>query len=170
MLCGIGLGSNIEDRLRHIREGFRRVSALHESDAPIRVSSVYETSPVDCEPGTMPYLNAAMEINYIGEPVVLMGRLLELEKAMGRPSKRLRNAPRIIDLDILYMDNLVLNTPELVIPHPRLHQRRFVLAPLAEISPDLILRGQTSSVRTLLARLDDPGEVTRLEVSLFDCG
>jgi 2-amino-4-hydroxy-6-hydroxymethyldihydropteridine diphosphokinase len=118
----------------------------------------------------MPYLNAAMEINYIGEPVVLMGRLLELEKAMGRPSKRLRNAPRIIDLDILYMDNLVLNTPELVIPHSRLYQRRFVLAPLAEISPDLILRGQTSSVRTLLAQLDDPSEVTRLEVSLFDCG
>jgi 2-amino-4-hydroxy-6-hydroxymethyldihydropteridine diphosphokinase len=170
MLCGIGLGSNIEDRLAHIREGCKWVSALHESSAPIRVSSVYETSPVDCEPGTMPYLNAVMEINFTGQPVALMDRLLKIEKAMGRPSKRPKNAPRIIDLDVLYMDNLVLNNPEIVIPHPRLRWRRFVLTPLAEISPDLILPGQARSVRTLLAELDDPDEVTRLDVSLFNGG
>jgi len=118
----------------------------------------------------MPYLNAVMEINFTGQPVALMDRLLKIEKAMGRPSKRPKNAPRIIDLDVLYMDNLVLNNPEIVIPHPRLRWRRFVLTPLAEISPDLILPGQARSVRTLLAELDDPGEVTRLDVSLFNGG
>jgi 2-amino-4-hydroxy-6-hydroxymethyldihydropteridine diphosphokinase len=170
MLCGIGLGSNIEDRLAHLRKGCKWVSALHESGAPMRVSSVYETSPVDCEPGTMPYLNAVMEINFTGQPFALTVGLQEIEKAMGRPSKRPKNAPRIIDLDVLYMDNLVLNNPEIILPHPRLGRRRFVLVPLAEISPDLILPGHGRSVRTLLAELDDPGEVTRLDVSLFDCG
>lgn len=170
MLFGIGLGSNIEDRLAYLREGCKRVSALHESGAPIRVSSIYETSPVDCEPGTMPYLNAVMEINFAGSPVALMNRLLMIEKAMDRPSKRPRNAPRIIDLDVLYADNLVLNNLEIVIPHPRLHRRRFVLAPLAEISPELILPGQPRSVRALLAELDDPGKVTRLDVQLLNCG
>ena len=68
---------------------------------------------------------------------------------------------------MLYAGNLVLNNPEIIIPHPRLRQRRFVLAPLAEISPDLLLPGQIHSVRRLLAELDDPGQVARLDVPLF---
>ena len=168
MRCGIALGSNIENRLANLREGGKRVCSLHESGPRIRVSSIYETTPVDCEPGTMPYFNAVMEINFTGPPVALLDRLLEIEQAMGRPSKRPRNSPRIIDLDVLYAGNLVLNNPEIIIPHPRLHQRRFVLAPLAEIATDLVLPGQVRAVGSLLAELDEPGQVTRFGVPLFD--
>jgi 2-amino-4-hydroxy-6-hydroxymethyldihydropteridine diphosphokinase len=168
MRCGIALGSNIEDRLANLREGCIRVLTLHEAGPQAKASSVYETAPVDCEPGTRPYLNATMEINFTGPPVDLLDRLLETEKAMGRPSKRPRNSPRTIDLDVLYAGNLVLNNPEIIIPHPRLRQRRFVLTPLAEISPELVLPGQMLSIRALLAGLDDPSQVTRLDAPLFD--
>ncbi len=168
MRCGIALGSNIENRLANLRDGGQRACLLHESGPAIRVSSIYETTPVACEPGTMPYLNAVLEINFTGPPVALLDRLLEIEKSMGRPSKRPRNSPRTIDLDILYAGNLVLNNPEIIIPHPRLRQRRFVLAPLAEIAVDLVLPGQMHSVGRLLAELDDPGEVSRLGVPLFE--
>jgi 2-amino-4-hydroxy-6-hydroxymethyldihydropteridine diphosphokinase len=167
MRCGIALGSNIGDRLANLREGCRRAHLLHEL-GPSGVSPIYETTPVDCEPGTMPYLNAVIEINFTGPPVALLDRLLEIEKAMGRPSKRPKNSPRIIDLDALYAGNVVLNSPEIIIPHPRLYQRRFVLTPLADIAPDLVLPGQTRTVRRLLAELDDPGQVTRLGIPLFD--
>jgi 2-amino-4-hydroxy-6-hydroxymethyldihydropteridine diphosphokinase len=116
----------------------------------------------------MPYLNAVLEINFTGPPVALLDLLLEIEKSMGRPSKRPRNSPRTIDLDVLYSGNLVLNNPEIIIPHPRLHQRRFVLTPLAEISPDLVLPGQMCSVRNLLAELEDSGEVSRLDFPLSE--
>jgi 2-amino-4-hydroxy-6-hydroxymethyldihydropteridine diphosphokinase len=168
MRCGIALGSNIENRLMNLREGCQRVRALHESGAPVRASSIYETDPVACEPGTMPFLNAVLEINFTGPPVALLDRLLEIEKSMGRPSKRPRNSPRIIDLDVLYAGNLLLNNPEIIIPHPRLHQRRFVLTPLAEIAPELVLPGQMDSVRNLLTKLDDSGQVTRLDFPLSE--
>lgn len=166
MRCGIALGSNIEDRLENLRDGCRRASALHEPGPPIRASSIYETSPVDCEPGTACYLNAVMEINFTGPPVALLDRLLEIEIAMGRVSKRPRNSPRTIDLDILYAGNLVLNNSEIIIPHPRIHLRRFVLVPLTEISPDLVLPGYQRAVKSLLAQLNEGGEVTRLAVRL----
>jgi 2-amino-4-hydroxy-6-hydroxymethyldihydropteridine diphosphokinase len=166
MRCGIALGSNIENRLANLREGCKRACALHEPGAPIRVSSIYETAPVGCAPGTMPYLNAVLEINFTGPPVALLNGLLEIEKSMGRPSKRPRNSPRTIDLDVLYAGNLDLNNSDIIIPHPRLYQRRFVLTPLAEISPDLVLPGQMRSVRQLLAELDDTSEVSRLDFPL----
>ena len=168
MRCGIALGSNIENRLSNLREGCRRACSLHEPGLPVAASSIYETTPVECEPGTTPYLNAVIEINFTGPPVALLDRLLEVEESMGWPSKRPRNSPRIIDLDVLYAGNLVLNNHEIIIPHPRIRQRRFVLTPLAEISPDLVLPGQVHSVRKLLAELDDPGQVTRLGVRLSD--
>jgi 2-amino-4-hydroxy-6-hydroxymethyldihydropteridine diphosphokinase len=167
MRCGIALGSNIENRLANLREGCKRACSLHESGPPIRVSSIYETTPVDCEPGTMPFLNAVMEINFNEPPIALLDRLLEIENSMGRPSKRSRNSPRVIDLDILYTGSLMLNNPEIIIPHPRLCLRRFVLTPLAEIASDLVLPGQIRSVRNLLAELDDQCHVTQLEVPLI---
>jgi 2-amino-4-hydroxy-6-hydroxymethyldihydropteridine diphosphokinase len=166
MRCGIALGSNLGDRLANLRDAFRRTCALNDTGPNILFSSIYETSPIDCEPGAAPYLNAVIELNFAGPPVALLDQLLAIEKQMGRPSKRPRNAPRRIDLDVLYVGNRVLNNPEIIIPHPRLSQRRFVLLPLSEIAPDLILAGQTATVRTLLKELQDPGEVTRIDERL----
>ena len=109
-----------------------------------------------------------MEINFSGPPVALLDQLLRIEREMGRPSKKPRNSPRRIDLDVLYVGNLVLNNSEIIIPHPRLGQRRFVLTPLAEIAPELILPGHSRSVGALLADLADPGEVTRLHHPLLN--
>ena len=117
MRCGIALGLNIENRLANIREGGKRACSPHEPGPPIRVS-IYETAPVDCEPGAMPYLNAVMKINFTGPPVALLDRLLEIERAR-LDVQEAEKLPRIIDSDVPYAGNLVLNNPEIIIPHPR---------------------------------------------------
>jgi 2-amino-4-hydroxy-6-hydroxymethyldihydropteridine diphosphokinase len=168
MRTGIGLGSNVGDRLAYLREGFHRIRSLHTAAEPPLVSSIFETSPIDCAPGTNAYLNATVEIQFDRPPIVLLDALLRIEREMGRPSKRPRNAPRMIDLDVLYVGNLILNNSEIIIPHPRLPQRRFVLAPLSEIAPDLIVPGQTKTIRALLEDLTDTERVVRTESELED--
>jgi len=150
MRAGIALGSNLGDRMENLRHAR---AALTAAFGPAVCSNVYETEPVDCEADSGPYLNAVAEIEYEGQPVLLLDRLQAIEKEMGRPSKRPRNAPRTIDLDILYVGNLTLGNEEIMIPHPRLHLRRFVLEPLCEIRPELVLPGQQHSVSRLLAQL-----------------
>lgn len=167
MRSGIALGSNIGDRLANLRTAYREVAILSSDPGKIRCSSIYETSPVDSPPGVAPYLNAVIEIEYGRPAIALLDSLLELERALGRPSKRPRNAPRIIDLDLLYVGNLTLNSPEIVIPHPRITQRRFVLEPLTDIAPELVLPGQIASIRDLLMRLKTEEEVTKLPEELF---
>lgn len=166
MRAGIALGSNIGDRLVNLRGAYRDVANLSSDPALIRCSSIYETSPVDSPPGVASYLNAVMEIEYEKPAIALLDSLLKIERGFGRPSKRPRNAPRIIDLDLLYAGNLTLNSPEIVIPHPRISHRRFVLEPLADIAPELVLPGQTISIRDLLMRLKTEEEVTRLPEEL----
>jgi 2-amino-4-hydroxy-6-hydroxymethyldihydropteridine diphosphokinase len=168
MRTGIGLGSNVGDRLAYLREGYRRIKSLHIGSEPPLVSSIFETSPIECTPGTNPYLNAAVEIRFNRPPIALLDALLGIEREMGRPSKRPRNAPRTIDLDVLYVGNLILNNPEIIIPHPRLPQRRFVLTPLSEIAPELVLPGQTKTIRALLENLRDDERVVRIEAFLED--
>ncbi len=145
--------------MAHLREARSAVEMLHGCGA-VLCSPVYETEPVDCEPGTATYLNTVVEIEYDGQPVVLLAALQKIEAQLGRPSKRPRNAPRTMDLDILYMGNLTLSNEVIVIPHPRLHLRRFVLEPLAAIRPDLILPGQEASVSQLCAQLAPEPVVT----------
>ncbi|MEI8340931.1 MAG: 2-amino-4-hydroxy-6-hydroxymethyldihydropteridine diphosphokinase [Verrucomicrobiota bacterium] len=150
MFTGIALGSNVGDRLQHLREARDAIAANH---GVIHCSRVYETEPVGCEPGSAAYLNAVIEIVYPGDPILLLGELQTIESRLGRPSRHPRNAPRTIDLDILYAGNLILQNEVIAIPHPRLHERRFVLAPLCDIRPDLILPGQQETANTLLASL-----------------
>ena len=166
MRAGIALGANLGDRLAHLRAALLTLRALFETAGPLTLSRIYETEPVASDPDAGSYLNAVVEIEYDGQPIALLDALQEIEARMGRPSKRPRNAPRTIDLDILYVGNLILANDEVVIPHPRLHQRRFVLTPLADIRPDLILPGQQLSVAELLSRLTDPAAVALFPNSL----
>lgn len=160
MRAGIALGSNLGDRLAHLRRARSLVLDLPGVSAPVVNSRVYETEPVGSGPDAGAYLNAVIEVEYYGQPITLLDGLQQIEAELGRPSKRPRNASRTIDLDILYAGNLVLSNEEVVIPHPRLHQRRFVLTPLADIRPDLVLPGQQQSVAELLAALQDPAAVS----------
>ncbi len=159
MRAGLALGSNLGDRLEQLTRAREWVLALPGVAGPVYSSRVYETEPVGSGPEAGAYLNAALEVEYEGQPITLLDGLQRIEAAFGRPSKRPRNAPRTLDLDILYAGNLVLSNAEVIIPHPRLHLRRFVLTPLADIRPDLLLPGQQRTVAELLAGLADPARV-----------
>lgn len=153
--CGLSLGSNMGDRLLHLRTAAKAVALLADFSQPVLKSSVYETEPVGCAPGTASFFNAVMEIGFFGDPELLLQRLRAVESALGRPAERAKNDPRPIDLDILYADALVIHSESLELPHPRLAERRFVLQPLAEIRPDLRLPGHQHSIRSLLSNLPD---------------
>lgn len=159
MRTGIAFGSNLGDRLEHLRQARAALAGLSSVTGPFHFSRVYETEPIDTEPGTQPFLNAVGEVEYEGHPLALLDALQEIEARFGRPSKRPRNAPRPIDLDVLYVGNLVLRNEEIVIPHPRLHMRRFVLQPLSEIRPELLLPGQEEPISHLLTALSDHSAV-----------
>ena len=159
MRAGIALGSNVGDRLANLRAGRDAVLGLADVAAPILTSRVYETEPVDTDPRSGRFLNAVMEVEIAGQPGVLLGGLREIEASLGRPSRHPRNAPRTLDLDILYLGDLVIAGENLTVPHPRLHLRRFVLAPLNDIRPELRLPSLNASVADLLAGLDDTADV-----------
>jgi 2-amino-4-hydroxy-6-hydroxymethyldihydropteridine diphosphokinase len=153
MKAGIALGSNLGDRAAHLAAAKRFLSSLHAGPGAPLCSVLYETEPVDCSPGTAAFLNAVVEIESPLEPLALLARLREFETQQGRALDRGRNAPRPLDLDLLYVGNTRMDTPALVLPHPRMTARRFVLQPLAEIRPDLVLPGQDLTVGQLLAAL-----------------
>ena len=155
MRTAIALGSNLGDRLDNLRVARQQISDLTDIQLPVLASAIYETDPVDCEPGAPKFLNAVVEFGYNGDPLQLLKKLKSLEKALGRPREHARNVSRKIDIDLLYIGDMKINDGELELPHPRMHLRRFVLQPLADIRPDLILPGQTKTVRDLLAQLID---------------
>ncbi|MBI4025509.1 MAG: 2-amino-4-hydroxy-6-hydroxymethyldihydropteridine diphosphokinase [Verrucomicrobia bacterium] len=156
---GIGLGSNQGDRLDHLRSALLWIEK--QSDGPVKCSGVYETDPVGCAPDTPAFLNAVCEIVSDRDPVDLLRRMREFERQRGRPATYARNAPRPLDLDLLYAGDLILQTPELILPHPRMLERRFVLQPLCDIRPDLTLPGQTRTVAQWLVSLKDDTMVRR---------
>lgn len=169
MRGGIALGSNVGDRLTNLRRAFRALRQMHAGAAKdVLFSSVYETTPVDSAPGTACYLNAVVEIETDLLPMPLLRRLQQIERKMGRPSERPRNAPRTIDLDVLYLGNLVLNDPAITLPHPRFAQRGFVLVPLAEIVPDLVLPGQSKPVAQLLRVMQSSETICKLSEALHE--
>lgn len=132
------------------------------STTPLLRSSFYETAPVNCPPGSGNFLNAVVAIvPQPGEtPESLLAKLQSLEKESGRRPKIVLNEPRPLDLDLIAFKNETRATPALTLPHPRAHLRKFVLIPLAEIAPDLVLPGQTRPVLELLRDLTS-GEVVR---------
>jgi 2-amino-4-hydroxy-6-hydroxymethyldihydropteridine diphosphokinase len=160
MKIGIALGSNIGDRLENLRAARKAVTHL-AGDRSLLQSAVYETEAVGCEPGAGKFLNAVIEIEHDGDPTALLEELIRIEQSLGRKRDHARNTSRKIDIDILYADELNVKNEQLELPHPRLHLRKFVLRPLADIRPDLVLPNQTMTVRELLAQLKDSGTVIR---------
>ncbi len=157
MKAVVALGSNLGDRLATLQAACRELEVF--SSKPLRKSTVYETSPVDCPPGSPKFLNAVVELDVDEHtsPLALLRKLQGIETKLGRKPKKIHNEPRPVDLDLIYCGALRVDTPELVVPHPRAHLRRFVLQPLADLSPDLILPGQTRTVAELTRELgDDP--------------
>lgn len=155
----IALGSNLGDRRRILREAIEKLAPLSVS-APV-VSSFWRTAPVDCPPGSPDFLNAVVRIEppATTTPETLLEALLVLEREFGRQPKKVLNEARPLDLDLIAFGETRMETPALTLPHPRAHQRAFVLAPLAEIEPGLILPGQTETVAALWRKFQVRGEV-----------
>lgn len=167
MKAGVALGSNLGDRLQNLRAARAALLKLPGVTSLLLSSPIYETAPIDCEPGATSFFNATVEFDYEGEPIELWRALKQIEGKLGRPGQHERNVSRSIDLDLLYFGGLKMDRPELQLPHPRMHDRRFVLQPLANIRPDLILPNQNKTVRELLASLDQSDKVERI-VSAWD--
>jgi 2-amino-4-hydroxy-6-hydroxymethyldihydropteridine diphosphokinase len=152
---GIALGSNLGNRTAELNAGISFLRSL-SVDGRITEAPRLETTPVDCPPGSPPFLNSVAEIRVdtgVLPPPGLLSKLQAFERERGRPDERAPNAPRPLDLDIIYYACLVINEPGLVIPHPRARARRFVLEPLSHLRPDLVLPGQTKTIAELLTEL-----------------
>lgn len=166
MRAGVALGSNLGNRLDNLRAARRAIVGLAGAGPPVLSSPIYQTDPVDCEPGAQTFLNAVLEFEYEGDPLELLKKLREIEKALGRPLDHARNTSREIDIDLLYFGDAKIDNEQLQLPHPRMNLRTFVLQPLADIRPDLILAGQPKTVRELLAQVADSGKVLRTDWKL----
>jgi 2-amino-4-hydroxy-6-hydroxymethyldihydropteridine diphosphokinase len=156
----IGLGSNLADPLVQVRQALTELESISGTRVTAR-SSLYRTSPVGYleQPD---FINAAASVQTTLKPQALLAALLAIETRHGR-KRATRNAPRTLDLDLLLYGEEVLEQDGLTLPHPRLHERAFVLAPLAEIAPEAMVPGR-GRVQDLLARVDCKG-VSRIDAA-----
>lgn len=158
----IALGSNLGDSVATIHRAFEALEKL--SALPIRRSSLWQTTPVDCPPGAPLFVNAAVALSPLpGEsPESLLIKLQALEKEFGRRAKIVLNEPRPLDLDLIAFGSELRRSATLILPHPRAHLRRFVLQPLSEVAPEFVLPGQSRSIAGLLAELRTDEAITQL--------
>ncbi len=159
----IGFGSNVGNRLDFCDRAVTLLGLLPHSQV-LAVSSLYETEPVDDAgaPGEGWFLNGVVQIETEVTPQSLLTVCREIEKSLGRDPEH-RSGPRTLDLDVLLYGDRVIQEQELVVPHPRLQLRRFVLEPLVEIEPALVHPVLKQSVSQLLARLTDKHQVRKLD-------
>jgi 2-amino-4-hydroxy-6-hydroxymethyldihydropteridine diphosphokinase len=161
VVCAVGLGSNLGDRRGHLDLAVREIAALPNVRL-LRASRWIETDPVGGPPDQGPYLNGALLLETALPPRELLEALQSIERAHGR--RRIggrRNEPRTLDLDLLTYGALAIAEPDLAVPHPRMEEREFVLAPLSEIAPELVLPCSGRSVSEALARLAEAGGARR---------
>jgi 2-amino-4-hydroxy-6-hydroxymethyldihydropteridine diphosphokinase len=168
----VALGSNLGNSRQIVLNAMLRLQNF--SSLPILKSSLWQTTPVNCPPDSPPFVNAVVGlVTRAGEtPESLLQKLLVLEKEFGRRAKKVLNEPRPLDLDLIAFGTETRpaapkrseggNAPKLILPHPRAHLRRFVLQPLGEIAPELILPGQCKTVSQLLAELSSDEVLKRI--------
>jgi 2-amino-4-hydroxy-6-hydroxymethyldihydropteridine diphosphokinase len=150
----VALGANLGNRAANLRAAVAELAGT-DGIKILRVSSVLENPAVGGPPDSPPFLNAVAAIETTLPPRQLLTRLLQIESTLGRPPRAglPPNAPRLIDLDLLFYGDLIQSTRELTLPHPRLHERIFVLQPLAEIAPDFlhpVLRKTTAELLEII--------------------
>jgi 2-amino-4-hydroxy-6-hydroxymethyldihydropteridine diphosphokinase len=151
----LSLGSNLGDRAANLQAAIEKLAALGKA---VAVSSFYETEPVELTAQPW-FLNCAVKVDTEKMPRQLIAGILALEQGMGRQQKQ-KKGPRIIDIDILLFGSSVIEIPSLTVPHPKMHERRFVLEPLAEIAPDARHPVFRRTVRELRDALP-PGQTVR---------
>jgi 2-amino-4-hydroxy-6-hydroxymethyldihydropteridine diphosphokinase len=161
-LVAVALGSNLGGSRQNLLDAIARLQDF--SEIPVLSSSLWLTSPVECPPNSPKFLNAvvAFQPRASETPESLLRKLQSLEKEFGRRPKQIMNEPRALDLDLIVFGNQVRQSPELILPHPRAHLRKFVLCPLNEVAPDLILPGQGKCVSELLANLRSDEKIEKL--------
>lgn len=137
MIAYVGIGANLGDARANVLDALRRLSLLDGSTI-VETSGLYRTAPVDASGPD--YINAVACIDTAFAPHALLQALQDIEQAHGR-ERPYRNAPRTLDLDLLLYGDQIIATDTLTVPHPRMHERGFVLAPLAEVNPDLVIPG-----------------------------
>lgn len=149
--AAIAMGSNLGNRWQHLHAARQRLPV-------VAVSPIYETEPVECPQGSQPFLNGVVLVSWPGSLAELHTLTKQIEVDLGRDGKRGHHAPRPIDLDILAFGDETLSSAELVVPHPRLHERRFVIQPFADLCPEWILPGFTQTLAALRDQLvsDEP--------------
>jgi 2-amino-4-hydroxy-6-hydroxymethyldihydropteridine diphosphokinase len=155
----VALGSNLGDRDAHLAGGLAALRATHGIEV-VAASPVYETDPVGPPPQGS-YLNAVVQLRTSLSPIELLDRLLEIEAMEGRSRGPERDAPRTLDLDLLFYGERVISSPSLEVPHPRLADRAFVLTPLCDLASDFVHPVLGETVGALTSRVRDP-EAVRL--------
>ncbi|HEY1789638.1 MAG TPA: 2-amino-4-hydroxy-6-hydroxymethyldihydropteridine diphosphokinase [Verrucomicrobiae bacterium] len=161
-LAIVALGSNLGDSRKIVLDAMARLQIF--SDKPLLRSSIWQTSPVNCPPDSPKFVNAVVGLvpRRRETPESLLEKLKCLEKEFGRAPKKILNEPRALDLDLIAFGHEMRQAADLVLPHPRAHLRKFVLKPLNEIAPDLILAGREMAVSELLAGLSSSEAVFKL--------
>ena len=149
----IGLGSNLGDRAAHLRAGAEGLAAAGDV---VAVSPLYETEPVGGPEGQGPYLNVVVELATADSPRRLLERCRAVEEAAQRVRAE-RWGPRTLDADVLWVEGVVVDEPDLAVPHPRLWERRFVLQPLADLAPDLVTSDQLRAAGGRVSRVGSLG-------------
>jgi 2-amino-4-hydroxy-6-hydroxymethyldihydropteridine diphosphokinase len=130
-VCYLGIGSNLGDRRKYVKSAVKLIAQLKGTEI-IKISRFINTEPIGCPPGAPEFLNGAIKIKTSLGPVSLLSELKKIERALGRTAGP-RNSARTIDIDILLYADKILRTKKLIIPHPRMFERDFVLKPLSEI-------------------------------------
>jgi 2-amino-4-hydroxy-6-hydroxymethyldihydropteridine diphosphokinase len=152
----IGVGSNIGDKLSNCKKGV--ISLAERQNTKIKKwSRFYQTEPVDYKDQDW-FINGVVKIETDIDAFQLIKEIKSIERAAGRTDTPVRFGPRILDMDILLFDDIVVNSGGLIIPHPRMHKRRFVLKPICDLDPSIVHPVLNQEMRYLLAALDEDGQ------------